>query len=452
MNHTPRKQRLPRRMVSKCRERLCEGWCVPGDGENKDRSYLVQYNLTANIIANLIGGNFYTGFLILLEADDAFIGLMTMLVYAANLLQLFSPILLERLKKRKPLLVTLRILYHLLNIAFIGLIPLVSGVTQVRMTLLAVVVLVVNAINAVMSPGLSVWHMGHIPPKVRVPYFSVVSIVNGVGVAVCNLAASALVDVFKDYHFELYGLLIVRAIALLVAIYDVTLLIKVKDVPFSGGPKVRLLDFITKPWREKAYLRTVLIAFLWNMSANIMGSYYTVHLLRNVGVSYSFITVVSMLNIPILLLATPVWRRIFTNYSWIKPLSIALLIFAPRYLIESFVTKELLFLFPIGEVWCYICLAGINYAFCSMAYINIPAKNQTIFIGFYSTICNLGALIGATLGRTFVTTFEGLNITVLGVILGEKQLLMASVGVVMVLIALTTRTIWKKNAAEGVET
>jgi hypothetical protein len=29
---------------------------------------------------------------------------------------------------------------------------------------------------------------------------------------------------------------------------------------------------------------------------------------------------------------------------------------------------------------------------------------------------------------------------------------MASVGVVMVLIALTTRTIWKKNAAEDVET
>lgn len=431
---------------------LHEGWCVQGDEGTMDRRYLVRYNLTANIVANLIGGNFYTGFLILLGADDGFIGLMTILVYAANLFQLVSPLILERLSKRKPLLVALRIAYHLLNIVFIGLIPLVSGVTQIRMTLLAVTVLAVNIINSLMSPGLSVWHIAHIPPRVRVSYFSIVSIVNGIGVAVCNLCASALVDVFKASNFELYGLLAIRVVAVMVAIYDVTLLIRIRDVPVTKSLKVHVLDILTKPWREKRYLRTVLIAFLWNLSANLVGSYYTVHLLRNVQVSYSFITIISLLNIPILLLFTPIWRRVYANSSWMKPLSLALLIYAPRFLIESFVTKDLLFLFPLGEIWCYICMVGINLGFSSFAYINIPEKNQTIYIGFYSTICNLGALLGSTFGRSFVTTLAGFQMTIFGVGIGEKQMLMAVSGIAMVIMSFVTYWVWRKNSAEGAET
>lgn len=433
-------------------KRLSEGWYVREDPESKDRAHLVRYNVTANVIANLIGGNFYTGYLLLLNADDAFIGLMTMLVFAANLLQLAAPILWERIVRRKRLIILMRSVFHLINILLIGLIPFLTGDTQTRLVVLALCVLFVNVLNAVIAPAMSVWHIGHIPPRVRVSYFSVVSILNGVCVAACNMGASALVDRFKASGLELYGLFAVRMLAMLVAVYDIWQLMQIREIEIAHPPKVRLLDFIVKPWKNSVYLRTVLIVFLWNLAANAIGSYYTVHLLRNVHVSYSFITLVSMMNIPVLLLATPVWRRIFAKSSWLKPLAFAMLLYAPRYILQAFVTQELVFLFPLGEIWCYICLAGINYAFCSVAYVNVPKESQTIFIGFYSTCANLGALLGSMVGRAFVTSFPALRWTVLGVTLCEKQVLMALTGIGIALVSLAVFAVWRANTREGVET
>ena len=55
-------------------------------------------------LGNLIGGSFWTGLLILMNASDSFIGSMSMISTAANMLQLFAPILLERFEHRKKLL------------------------------------------------------------------------------------------------------------------------------------------------------------------------------------------------------------------------------------------------------------------------------------------------------------------------------------------------------------
>ena len=39
-----------------------------------------------------------------MEADDGFIGTMSMIGVAANMVQMFAPLLLERFSRRKPLL------------------------------------------------------------------------------------------------------------------------------------------------------------------------------------------------------------------------------------------------------------------------------------------------------------------------------------------------------------
>ena len=52
-----------------------EGWYFgKEDPGSQDRLRLVTCNYTSNIIANLIGGSFWTGLLLLINADDAFIG------------------------------------------------------------------------------------------------------------------------------------------------------------------------------------------------------------------------------------------------------------------------------------------------------------------------------------------------------------------------------------------
>ena len=432
--------------------RLTEGWTFPGDESNASRRAIMIHNLSANVTANLIGGNFFTGLLIMMQADDAFVGMVTILTFAPNLLQLFAPYILERFEKRKPMLIVLRSLMHLINIIVIGLIPLFPVAQQSRLLMLGISVLLVNLINAFNGPGYSVWHFAHIPPRVRVQFMSTITMLNGIGIALFNLTGSVIVDLFRGAGRELWGLETLRLIALGIAVIDILNVLRIKELPYlKPQRKIHLADLFTKPWRDKVYLRTVLVVALWSICVNIPGAYYNVYLLRELGVSYSYINLIAAFNVLVLMLCTPLWRRIFVRSKWLKPLSIGMMLFAPHYFVLAFVSKHQLFLYPIAVIWSFICLSGINLAFSSLAFINIPKENQTLYIGFYQTINFLAAMCAATIGRSFVTGLNGLRFNFLGVQFGEKQLLMMIVGMMVFGISFGVRAIYKKNLATGAD-
>ena len=100
----------------------------------------------------------------------------------------------------------------------------------------------------------------------------------------------------------------------------------------------------------------------------------------------------------------------------------------------------------------FIFLVGISLGFTGVAYINIPKENQTLFIGFYSTMSNLGALVGASVSRAFMTAFEGTSFSLLGIHFGEKQVMMMVVGFLMLGAGFTVRMVYQRNALEQAET
>ncbi len=420
-------------LLKRCKSALCDGWYF-GDEESKSRICHLQFNYTNNIMANLVGGNFFTGLMLLLGADDGFIGLMSMFIFAANCLQILSPLVLEHFPQRKKLLIVVRLIVQFINIVFIGCIPFFPLQSQARLVIFGASVLILNVINALISPGFSVWHIQFIPQRIRVKYFSLLSMTNGIIVALFNLLGGYVVDHFKDIGLEVWGFATLRIFAFLLLMYDLSLLARMKEDPYEqSGPKINLINLLVRPFREKTYLRTVGIAFLWSMMANIPGSYYSVYLLRDVEVSYSFINVVSMLNVPILVLLTPVWSRFLRQYSWLKTCNVSIALYAVHYLLLGLVNKgNYLWLYPSTLIYAYVLATGINLSFTNIPYINIPKQNQTIYMGFYSTMCNLGALLGVTFGRQFVTMTE--ELTLLGA--GNKQILMYTVFVLMARAAL----------------
>lgn len=429
-----------------------QGWIIPGDESNGPRKALVWHNLTANIVGNLVGGNFYTGLMLLLSADDAFVGLMTIFNFGANLLQLLSPYVLERFDRRRPLLIALKVLIHLINIVLLGMVPFLPVEAQVRLIFFAAFTLALHTANAFMAPGVTVWHIAHIPARVRVSYFSLVSITNGVGIAAVNYLAALLVDRFKAGGQELWGLETLRIIALVIAAADILLLFRIRELPRQKAPrKINLRDLFVRPWGERLYLRSVLVVFMWSLIVNLPGPYYQVYLLRELNIDYSYITGVAAFNVVMLVLFTPIWRNVYLKRGWLKPLSLAVWMLAPHYLLLAFMSPGHHWLYPAGMIWSFVCTSGINLAFSSIAYVNLPAENQTLFIGFYSTVNNLGALAASMIARAFVTRLEGLRFSLLGIGFGEKQLIMIIAGVLMAGVGLGIRVIYNKNLAEHAE-
>lgn len=429
---------------------LLEGWYFSGDPSSKDRARLVCCNYTANIIANFIGGSFWTGLLIILNADDGFIGTMSMISTAANMLQCLSPILLERFPKRRTMLTTLRAILYFINVLMIGLIPMFPVGHQAKLYMTGIGVLIVNVINAFIAPGLSIWHIQSLPNRVRKSYFSLITMTVGAVVAICNLLGAKMVDIFAAHGMQYEGLLTLRIIAAVLCAIEIYLYFHIREYPYeSSGEQVKVKDLLIKPFREKRYLLTICVTFLWNVTANIPGSYYSFYLLRNVEVSYSFITLISMINVPIVLFFTPLWRKVLSRFGWFKTLYTAMAVYMFHYLVLALVTKSTIWIYPISQlIGCFFAV-GINLSFTGIPYVNMPEKNQTVFIGFYSTMANFAALIGVTIGKYFILGTEHVSFELLGMTFGNKQLIVVLTGALMSLAVLGIRVISKKVPSDA---
>lgn len=428
------------RALRRLGQSFTEGWYVKGDAASGDRMRLLACNYTSNVIANLVGGTFWTGFLLLLNADDAFVGTISIICTAANLLQFLMPLILERFPRRRTMLTLFRGASYFLNVALMGIIPLFPVGRQLKLLTVAVTVFLVNLINAFISPGLSIWHIQSVPNNVRRQFYSIITMTVGAVVAVVNLAGSKLMDAMTAAGMEYQGVLIIRGITVVLCAVEIYLYFHIREYPYeTPKEKFGLKELFCEPFRHPLYLRTVAVAFLWCFAANVPSSYYTVYLLRNLNVSYSYITVISMLNVPVVLLLTPIWRKVLVKFGWFKTLYVAMSVYLVHYLLLSMVTRGTMFLYPTANMLAYVFAIGINLAFTGIPYVNMPEKRQTVFIGFYSSVTNCAALLGVTVGKYFVLSTEKMNLHFLGITFTNKQALMwLTAG----LLVLATAGIW----------
>ena len=420
-------------------------WKESRDEVAFNRQNILLSGTTSGVVNNLIGGNFFTGFLLLLNADDGFMGLVTMTGFIGNLLQVLSPLLLERFTSRKRLLITFRAIIYLFNIAVISVVPFIPGTNSIKLMMILSVILLINLINAVTAPGFAVWHIKSIPEDVRAKFFSIITIFNGVIIYVLILVSSRIIDIFKEKGNELEGLLIFRGIALLLCLADIYFLFKIKEYPNQlSDTKVNLFNVLLNPFKEKKYLITVLIACLWNFSANMPGPYFSVYMLKDLGISYSYLNIINMANIPVLIFLTPVWRRRINTTSWFRTLYFSMGLFLLHYIGLSFVTRETLFIYPIAIIFAFIIAPGINLVFANIPYINIPQKDQTNYIGFFSAMNNLAALLGVLTGKEFIRHTEEVNISLLGMSIQNKQYILLLTAVVMLAAVFLIRFLQRK--------
>lgn len=426
-----------------------KGWYFPDDPSSKDRVRLLGFNYSANIITNLIGGSFFTGLLILMNASDSFMGAMTMITTGANLLQLVAPLLLERFEKRRTLIVWLRALSMLFNILFIGIIPLFPMASQSKLVLVAFSVLMANLSAAVVAPALTVWHLQSIPSRVRNQYFSLISMTVGAVVALMNLGASRLVDFCREAGSEYVGLLILRGICLILAVVESWNLFHIREYAYERSEQRFTLKYLLlEPFHQPKYLKTVLVAFLWNMTCNLPGPYFTVYMLKNMSVSYTYLMLINLINVPVIMFLTPIWSRVVRRFSWFKSLYLAMGLYLLYYVGLAFVTPSAPALYPIAQIYSFCMMAGISLCFTNVPYVNIPQKNQTVYIGFYSTMANLGALLGVTIGQQFIAYTEEWTINLLGVTMINKQILMLLTALLMLGATLAIRCIQKSLGSE----
>lgn len=397
------------------------------DGLAKSRRNIFSGAIYGGMWSSITGGVFTTGLILLMLRNESvakqnsFLGIITIVSLACGLTQFISPLIMERFKKRKSILLYLRAVYHLFNIILLGVVPVLPVSLDTKLLLFIIILVIASLIANISASAFSVWHISDLPDQTRTHYFSIINMISPIITSLLATGASFYIDKMEADGQQYIGLMILRIISVVFAILEIYAFTKVKEPVYAQTEHKNIFMMLILPFKTPAYLLTVSLILVYSFGANFMGQYFTAYLLDDVKLSYAIINGISMLNIPFALLMYPVWSWVIRKTSWMKTLCIGGFLYCAPYILNAFTTKSGWILFILSCLSAYLISPALNLVFSNIPYMNIPKENQTAYISFYSTVSSLSGLIGSVIAKNAMLATEGKQITLIGVAMQNRQ-------------------------------
>ena len=405
--------------------------CDNSDDLAKSRWGVLSFNYICGIITSLMTGTYFTGIMLEMDASDEYISAVTVAITICGFAQFFSPLILERIKKRKPFLLVMRSLYHLFNIVLLGVIPLIPAERNHVLALFIGAVIIANLINALTISGLSIWHIQSIPEHHRSDFFTLANI----GVSVLNsltvFLAARMVDGLGDSGATLGGIgspmlgfLIIRAIGALIGIAELIILAGIKELPYQENES-RKIDIRTLfvPLKNRAFMKVILIYIFYYFVSAIIGRYFQTYLLSVVHMSYTYQSLSSVIGVPIVLLSSPIWSYLLRKTSWKRILPIAIIGMAAGYFFNTLITEGTQYFHIFCCVIYSIFHVAVSIIFSFLPYENMPKTDRTAYISFFTISGSIAGLLGNLFGIAFMSAVQDISFTLFGLAITEYQLL-----------------------------
>lgn len=400
----------------------------------KGRSCFLASGILASLAGQLSGGIFYTGFLLSYGINIVNIGIITFVPILTKLLSMFSPFILERFKKRKVILTTLGILANVINILGITVLPNIVMSEAGRVIGFTLLVTLSSAISSIIDPGYSAWHSSFLPNDIRADYFTLSSGINSFVTQGIVLVLSLVTDSFAGSPVQLQIITGFRYAALIIAILHVLVLAIPKEYPYERShDKVKIRHIFTLPFKNKKFLWTVLLVAFYYIGSSFTNASINIFLLQDVGISYSQINLINAVYFLFFIFFGKMWKTFLRKHSWFKTFAFALFLQGPTYLLYAFVTPD-----NYTWLWFFVRLlqhvlgVAVNTVLASLIYVNLPKKDQTNYISFYTIMINMSLFLSMMLGTIFLSKlgdnvlnvfgFEMAGVPILLVITGLAQL------------------------------
>lgn len=367
------------------------------------RSWILSSALTS-VYTAITTGAYSTGYALFLGASNAQIGFLSAAPAWGQVLQIFSPLLIERLKRRKALCVAAYAVSYSVWLP-VALIPFVfaSGFRPWAMILL---VAVSGAALALAAPASSSWLTDLVPTEARARFVSRQQIaIAAVGLA-ASLIAGRYIDVFSGARQQtgFMSLFIFGVIAALAAVAVWSRVPEPLPRQAQGGPVLQLLAL---PVHNTNFRNLTVFIGLRTLSVMIAAPFFTVYMLRHLEISYAQIALFSALNTISLIAANPLWAYLADKFGYRPVLQISGVALALVPAIWFCTTKgNYLFVTPMAMLWSGVMAAGVILSQFNLVLKTAPEDNRSVYLGFHSAMVSiclaLGSMLGGALGDLFV--------------------------------------------------
>ncbi len=375
--------------------------------------YVIKDGIASQAMGILTGGAFLVAFAVKLGASNFVIGTLAAIGPLAQLLQLPSIFLVEKIRNRRAIVVVSAALSRVCWLV-IALVPFLFG-AKIGLAVLLVSMIVASAVGAISGCSWNSWMRDLIPQNILGSFFSKrMRIATGVGIAL-SLAAAFYLDYWKKLlpNYEIQGYSILFLVGFLAGALGLYFL---AQTPEKRMPKVeeksKIFRLLGQPFRDENFRKLIVFMSSWNFAVNLAGPFFMVYMLKRLGLSMSFIIGLSIVSQVMNFVFLKIWGKYTDRFSNKSVLAISGPLFIVSILAWTFTTMPEKYFLTIPLLIVIHVVMGLSSAGVSLASGNIsmklaPEGKATTYLAANTIVNSVAAGIAPILGGKFADFFAG---------------------------------------------
>lgn len=371
----------------------------------QSRRIILAEEAIAGTIFSLGIGNFLVGYLTWMGASPAFSALVGALPMLGCILQAVSPFLFERLRYRK-LCIVLVCLGFRFSMGLAAFVPLLFSHSASRQTAVFLLYFFACMCAGFVTPGLNQWILSIAPQESRGNFFAKKNILNSIVNASVMFLMGRQLDYFIGQGQPQTGYFIVYGTILLLTFLDIALLSHVWETPSQKVLNIRPQDFL-RPFRDCKFRSVILFDTLWFIAGNFSSVFLPVYLLRGLGLSHSYISVMTILASVTGIFCNWVWGRMADRRGWRSVLTAASALSCCGYMGWFLITPTAaLFAAPVLQCIATAGSSASSLATLNMEYASCPEEGKTVYLGAVAVVSNLMGYMATLAASGIQSTLE----------------------------------------------
>jgi len=373
--------------------------------------------LAAEAMTVLTGGAFLVAMALLMGANNFQIGLLAALPTFTNLFQLLSIWLLRRYNNRRAIAVICGLLARF-PLLVIGSLPFIfSSSTSVEV--LIFFLFFYYLFGSIAGPAWNSWMKDLVPEKSLGAYFSKRTRYTQTLNVIFSLIVALLLDYVKQnypqYQLTAYGIMFL--VGGIIGITGAFILSNAPE-PLSHVTKDNIFKLFKLPLKDANFRSLLIFNSAWVFALNIAAPFFTVFLLKSLGLQLSFVIVLGIISQLSSIATLRMWGTFADRYSNKTIIAISAPVYIMVFIAWCFVGIYTHMYMNIGLLVLIYIFTGISTAGINLSLTNIGLKlapredaivylsTKNIITAFFSTIA---PLIGGYIADFFLN--RHINVT-----------------------------------------
>lgn len=375
------------------------------DAHQKWLRYCTIEGAFANVFITYTGGAFITGLALLLGANDFQIGILAAIPFLSHLSQLSSTYIASLFKGRKRAVVALSAIGR--QIWWIVPFILLADF-EWRLEAMLLVVLLSNVCIMAVTPSWMAWIADIVPDRLRGRYFGMRNTALAISTAITALAGGVILDLARSHNHESLGFAIIIALSCLFAGVALVILRKIPDPHRGDPPSLFSWPGMLEPLKNRSFRRLLFVFFAWNFSIGISAPFFAPHMLSNLGMSFTLISLYSVAAVVAAILLNRPWGALIDRFGS-KPVA-AFCAFGIAFipLVWLFPRRGFLIILAFEALYTGALWTGFNLAAFNIPLANSPKQNRSSYLALFNVATGLAFFAASTIGGILTESWSGI--------------------------------------------